>query len=115
VAAWPCLWTAGVNPLGRGWVSTGPEHKGQGMAHPREGVPPKPPCRPAPPAAGRALLLNLAGHRIDQRAAQRILYPAANAVHWRHPRLTPHLLRHTSTTLALDAGVPQDQIQHDGG
>jgi site-specific recombinase XerD len=61
------------------------------------------------------LFLNRSGHRIDQRAAQRILDHAAQALHGRHPRVTPHVLRHTWTTLAIDAGVPQDQIQHDGG
>jgi integrase/recombinase XerD len=32
-----------------------------------------------------------------------------------HPRVTPHTLRYSWTTLAIDAGVPHDQIQHDGG
>jgi site-specific recombinase XerD len=61
------------------------------------------------------LFLNRAAHRMDQRAAQRILDRAAQVIRGRHPRITPHLLRHTWTTLAVDAGVPQDQIQHDGG
>jgi integrase len=31
------------------------------------------------------------------------------------PHITPHVLGHTWTTRAIDAGVPHDQIQHDGG
>ena len=61
------------------------------------------------------LFVNRAGGRLDQRAAQRILDRAVSALHGRHPRVTPHVLRHSWTTLAIDAGVPHDQIQHDGG
>jgi integrase/recombinase XerD len=61
------------------------------------------------------MFLNRAGRRIDQRAAQRILDRATRGLHGRHPRITPHVLGHSWTTLAIDAGVPQDQIQHDGG
>ncbi len=61
------------------------------------------------------LFLNRHGTRMDQRAAQRVLDRAARVLHGRHPRITPHVLRHTWTTLAIDAGVPHDQIQHDGG
>ena len=61
------------------------------------------------------LFLNRAGHRMDQPAAQRFLDRAAHHLHGRHPRVTPHVPRHSWTTLAIDAGVPQDQIQHDGG
>lgn len=61
------------------------------------------------------LFLNRAGHRMDQPAAQRILDRATRDLHGRHPRITPHVLRHSWTTLAIDAGVSQDQIQHDGG
>lgn len=40
------------------------------------------------------LFLNRAERRIDQGAAQRILDRAARVLHGRHPRVTPHLLRH---------------------
>ena len=52
---------------------------------------------------------------MDQRGAQRILDHAVANLRGRHPRVTPHVLRHSWTTLAIDAGVPHDQIQHDGG
>jgi site-specific recombinase XerD len=61
------------------------------------------------------LFLNRHGTRMDQRAAQRILDRATGRLHGRHPRITSHVLRHTWTTLAIDAGVPHDQTQHDGG
>jgi site-specific recombinase XerD len=61
------------------------------------------------------LFLNRAGQRMDQRGAQRILDRAVANLRGRHPRVTPHVLRHSWTTLAIDAGVPHDQIQHDGG
>lgn len=68
--------------------------------------------------AGRSagpLFLNRKGARLDQRSAQRILDRATRQLNGRHPRVTPHVLRHTWTTLAIDAGVPHDQVQHDGG
>ena len=61
------------------------------------------------------LFLNRAGRRVDQRAAQRILDHASAGLHDRHVRVTPHVLRHSWTTLAIDPGVAHDQIQHDGG
>jgi integrase len=61
------------------------------------------------------LILNRVGHRINQSAAQRIMDRAARDLRGRHPRITPHVLRHSWTTLAIDAGVPSDQIQHDAG
>lgn len=37
------------------------------------------------------------------------------AIHGPHGRVTPHVLRHSWTSAALSARVPQDQVQHDGG
>lgn len=61
------------------------------------------------------IFLNRSGTRAGQRSAQRIIDRCARNLHGRLPRITPHVLRHTWTTLAIDAGVPHDQIQHDGG
>jgi site-specific recombinase XerD len=61
------------------------------------------------------LFVNRAGRRVDQRAAQRIRDRASVGLHGRHVRVIPHVLRHSWTTLAIDAGVAHDQIQHDGG
>ena len=40
---------------------------------------------------------------------------ASIRLHGRHVRVTPHELRHSWTTLAINAGVAHDQIRHDGG
>jgi integrase len=40
---------------------------------------------------------------------------AGRELRGRHPRITPHVLRHSWTTLAIDAGVSQDQVRHDAG
>ena len=61
------------------------------------------------------LFLNRAGRRVDQRAAERMLDRASVGLHGRHVRVTPHMLRHSWMTLAIDAGASHDQIQHDGG
>ncbi len=61
------------------------------------------------------IFLNRLGVRASQRSTQRVLDRCARHLHGRLPRITPHVLRHTWTTLAIDAGVPHDQIQHDGG
>lgn len=53
--------------------------------------------------------------RMNQKAAQRILDKAAVNVRGEHGRITPHVLRHSWTTIALQAGVNPDQIMHDGG
>lgn len=61
------------------------------------------------------LLLTQAGTRMNQRAAQRIIDQLMPHVRGHHGRITPHALRHSWTTLALEAGVTQDQVRHDGG
>lgn len=61
------------------------------------------------------LLLTRDGTRMNQRAAQRIIDQCIGHVRGEHGRITPHALRHSWCTLALDAGVAQEQVRHDGG
>lgn len=61
------------------------------------------------------LLLNRAGNRLTRHNAQTILDRAMVNVRGRHPRVSPHVLRHTWCTLAVDAGASLSRIQHDGG
>ncbi|UDY34017.1 tyrosine-type recombinase/integrase [Dermatobacter hominis] len=61
------------------------------------------------------LFLTRSGTRAGQRSTQRILDRCAHHLRGHRTRITPHVLRHTWTTLAIDAGVPHDQVQHDGG
>lgn len=61
------------------------------------------------------MLLNRYGNRMTQHNAQRILNRAMRHVRGSHGRITPHSLRHSWTTACVDAHVPVDQIQHDGG
>jgi site-specific recombinase XerD len=61
------------------------------------------------------LLLTRAGTRMNQKAAQMIIDRNMRHVDGAHGRITPHSLRHTFATLSARAGVPADQIQHDGG
>lgn len=68
--------------------------------------------------AGRTtgpLLLNQAGRRMNRECAQRIIDQALKNVRGYHGRITPHSLRHSWATACLDAHVPADQVQHDGG
>ena len=78
---------------------------------------------PLPPAVGRALdaaigdraagpiLLNRRGARMDRHAATRRLRALAQAPRMRMPPLHPHMLRHTSVTTMLDAGVDLRDVQ----
>lgn len=61
------------------------------------------------------LLLNAAGNRMRRANAQPIIDKAMRSVRGHHPRITPHALRHTWATLCLEAGVPVQQVQYDGG
>lgn len=61
------------------------------------------------------LLRNRYGNRMTRSNAQQILDTASKNVRGRMPRLSPHVLRHTWVTLAVDAGADQSRIQHDGG
>lgn len=61
------------------------------------------------------LLRNRAGNRMTRANAQCILDRAMANVRGNHPRVTPHVLRHTFCTLAVDAGVSLSRLQHDGG
>lgn len=61
------------------------------------------------------LLLNQAGNRMTRSNAQRILTRAAKNCRGRLPKLSPHVLRHTWCTLAIDAGASLTRVQHDGG
>ena len=60
------------------------------------------------------LLLNTGGRRMTRSNAQCILDRAMKEVRGNVPRVTPHVLRHTWVTLAVDAGVSLSRIQHDG-
>lgn len=61
------------------------------------------------------LLLTTKGTRMNQRAAQRILDKCAPAVRGEHGRITPHALRHSWATVALQSGANPEQVRHDGG
>lgn len=61
------------------------------------------------------LLLNRAGNRMTQRNAQLIIDKCIPAVRGEHGRITPHALRHSWTTIALQSGANPDQVMHDGG
>lgn len=61
------------------------------------------------------LLLTQAGTRMNREAAQRIITQALKSVRGDHGKITPHALRHSWATACLDAHVPSDQVQHDGG
>jgi integrase/recombinase XerD len=61
------------------------------------------------------LLRNQAGNRMTRSNAQRILDRASVGLRGRVPRLSPHVLRHTWCTLAIDAGASLMKVQHDGG
>lgn len=61
------------------------------------------------------LLRNQHGNRMTRSNAQRILDRASVGLRGRVPRLSPHVLRHTWCTLAVDAGASLTRIQHDGG
>lgn len=68
--------------------------------------------------AGRTegpLFLNSIGNRMDQHAAQVRLTRCSPHVRGEHPKITPHVLRHTWATLALIAGATHEQVRHDGG
>jgi len=61
------------------------------------------------------LLLNGWGNRMTRSNVQQILDTASRDVRGRMPRLSPHVLRHTWCTLAVQAGASLERIQHDGG
>lgn len=61
------------------------------------------------------LIVNQAGNRITRSNAQRILNKASKAVRGRVPKLSPHVLRHTWCTLAIEAGASLTRVQADGG
>lgn len=68
--------------------------------------------------AGRTsgpLLLNQYGNRMTQRNAQLIIDKCIPAVRGEHGRITPHALRHSWCTLAIQNGSSPDQVAHDGG
>lgn len=61
------------------------------------------------------LILNQAGNRITRSNAQRILNQASKGLRGQVPKLSPHLLRHTWVTLAIEAGASLTRVQADGG
>lgn len=61
------------------------------------------------------MFLNRYGNRMTRINAQRIIDRAIANVRGTHGRITPHSLRHSWTTVCVDAHVPLDQLQHDGG
>ena len=61
------------------------------------------------------IFLHSYGGRMNQKAAQRIIDKAMLNVRGNKPRITPHSLRHSWATMAAQAGVPLDQLRHDGG
>lgn len=61
------------------------------------------------------LLINNAGNRMTRHNAQTVLDRAMRNVRGRHPRVSPHVLRHTWCTIAVAAGASLERIQHDGG
>lgn len=61
------------------------------------------------------MFLNRYGNRMTRVNAQRLLDRALADVRGSHGRITPHSMRHSWTTVCVDAGVPLDQLQHDGG
>lgn len=61
------------------------------------------------------LLVNRYGNRMNRENAQRIITRALRSVRGNHGKITPHALRHSWATACLDAHVPTDQVQHDGG
>ncbi len=78
---------------------------------------------PLPPSAGPAIdravgdrtrgpiLLNRRGARMDRHAATRRLHHLAEAAGIQVTRAHPHMLRHTSVTTMLDAGVDLKDVQ----
>lgn len=65
--------------------------------------------------ASGPLLLNQTGARMNRACAQRIIDRSLLEVRGFHGRITPHSLRHSWGTACVDAHVPTDQVQHDGG
>lgn len=61
------------------------------------------------------LLLNRWGNRMTRSNAQQVLDTASKNVRGRMPRLSPHVLRHTWCSLAVEAGCDLARLQHDGG
>lgn len=61
------------------------------------------------------LFLNNEGNRLTRTNAQRILDRAARSIRGQHPKVTPHVLRHSWCTIAAELGVDLFQIQLDGG
>ena len=61
------------------------------------------------------IFVNNYGNRLTRHNAQTILDRAMRNVRGQHPRVTPHVLRHTWVTLAVAAGADPERIQHDGG
>lgn len=61
------------------------------------------------------LLLNRAGNRMTRSNAQTVLDRAKRNVRGRVPTLSPHVLRHTWCTLAIEAGASLTRVQADGG
>ena len=74
-------------------------------------------CRPGPDGAPAGPLLATAGGaRLDQSALWKLVRRMARAAaipQWRE--LSPHSMRHTAITLALDAGVPLRDVQDYAG
>ena len=77
--------------------------------------PPKPRWRPASASGAPALVRQPVRFGWTGAPPSTSWTAPPDRLHGRHPRVKPHVLRRSWTTLAIDAGVPQDQIQHDGG
>jgi integrase/recombinase XerD len=61
------------------------------------------------------LFLTSYSTRMNQKAAQRLIDLCISSVRGQHGRITPHALRHSWCTVAMQSGCNPEQIRHDGG
>lgn len=61
------------------------------------------------------LLLNSEGTRMRPSSARKILLRCAKNLRGDHPKVTPHVLRHSWATIAVKSGVNPRRIQKDAG